>query len=132
MTRRAVAAGFVASMVSRRGHVGLASVLATAASLESGSALAHSASRNWGYPPACCHGDPVAGDCGRIPASTVMPQAEGYVIILRPGDHNKVTRQNRYFIPYDVVIPSGDDSFHICLHPTEKDGNCFFAPRNAM
>jgi hypothetical protein len=118
--------------VGRRVHAVLASVLATAASLESGVALAHSASRNWGYPPACCHGDPVTGDCGKIPASAVTPQAEGYVVILRPGDHKKVTHQNRYFVPYDVVFPSGDDSFHICLHPTEEDGNCFFAPRNAM
>ena len=56
----------------------------------------------------------------------------GYVIILRPGDHHKVTHQNRYFVPYDVVIPSGDDNFHICLHPTEEDENCFFAPADAM
>lgn len=132
MNTTAIAVAFFALSASRRCQAGLGSVLAAAASLESGLALAHSAGRNWGYPPACCHGDPVTGDCGKIPASAVTPQAEGYVVILRPGDHRKVTHQNRYFVPYDVVIPSGDDSFHICLHPTEEDGNCFFAPRNAM
>jgi len=63
---------------------------------------------------------------------TVTPQADGYVIILRPGDHQKVTHKNRYFVPYDSVIPSGDDNFHICLHPTEEHENCFFAPSEAM
>ena len=129
---RAVAAAIAASGISRRGRAALAGVVATAVTLDSGFALAHSASRNWGYPPACCRGDPMTGDCGKIPASSVTAQSEGYAIILRPGDHHKVTHQNRYFVRYDDVIPSGDDSFHICLHPTEVDGNCFFAPRNAM
>ncbi|WP_027167435.1 hypothetical protein [Mesorhizobium sp. WSM3224] len=109
-----------------------AGVIATAAALEGGAALAHGPDRNWGYPSACCHGDPVTGDCGKIPAATVTPRPDGYVIILRPGDHQKVTHQNRYFVPYDVVIPSGDGNFHICLHPTEEDENCFFAPNDAM
>ncbi|PBB40201.1 hypothetical protein CK222_29580 [Mesorhizobium sp. WSM3866] len=106
--------------------------MATAVALESGPALAHSADRTWTYPPACCHGDQVTGECAKIPATAVTPRPDGYVIILRPGDHQKVTYQDRYFVPYDVVIPSGDDNFHICLHPTEEDENCFFAPADAM
>lgn len=112
--------------------VGLAGVIATAAALEDGSASAHSAHSNWTYPPACCHGDPVTGECAKIPSTTVTPRPDGYVIILRPGDHHRVTHQDRYFVPYDAVIPSGDDNFHICLHPTEEDENCFFAPSEAM
>ena len=109
-----------------------AGVIATAAAIEGSAALAHGPDRNWGYPPACCHGDPLTGDCGKIPSSTVTPRPDGFVVILRPGDHQKVTHQNRYFVPYDVVLPSGDDNFHICLHPTEEDENCFFAPADAM
>ncbi|WP_245433108.1 hypothetical protein [Mesorhizobium sp. WSM3866] len=119
-------------LVSTRQRAGLAGLVAAAAALESGPALAHSADRAWTYPPACCHGDAVTGECGKIPASTVTPRPDGYVIVLRPGDHQKVTHQDRYFVPYDVVIPSGDDNFHICLHPTEEDENCFFAPADAM
>lgn len=105
-------------------------VIATAAALDDVSA--HSARSNWTYPPACCHGDPVIGECDTIPSTTVPPRPDGYVIILRPGDHHRVTRPNRYFVPYDAVIPSGDDNFHICLHPTEEHENCFFAPSEAM
>ncbi|MDG4908694.1 hypothetical protein P9228_19910 [Mesorhizobium sp. WSM4898] len=112
-------------------RAGLASIVVTAAVLYGSLALAHS-SRSWTYPPACCHGDSATGECGKIPASTVTPRPDGYVIILRPGDHGRVTHQNRYFVPYDVVIPSGDDNFHICLHPTEEDENCFFAPADTM
>jgi hypothetical protein len=110
----------------------LAGVIATAAALQNASAFAHSADSGWTYPPACCHGHLLTGECGSIPSMTVTPQADGYVIILRPGDHQKVTHKNRYFVPYDSVIPSGDDNFHICLHPTEEHENCFFAPSEAM
>ena len=109
-----------------------AGVIVTAALVEDVSVFAHSADKGWTYPPACCRGDAVAGECGSIPSITVTPQPDGYVIILRPGDHRKVTHQNRYFVPYDSVIPSGDDKFHICLHPTEEHENCFFAPAEAM
>ncbi|MDG4854360.1 MULTISPECIES: hypothetical protein [unclassified Mesorhizobium] len=118
--------------VSTRERAGLASIVVTAAALNGGLALAHSHSSSWTYPPACCHGDPITGECGKIPAIAVTPRPDGYVIILRPGDHHRVTHQNRYFVAYDVVIPSGDDNFHICLHPTEEDENCFFAPADAM
>jgi hypothetical protein len=111
---------------------GLVGVIATAAALGDVAAFAHSADTGWTYPPACCHGDPIAGECGKIPSITVTPRPDGYVIILRPGDHQKVTHQDRYFVPYDSVIPSGDDNFHICLHPTEEDENCFFAPADAI
>ncbi len=116
--------------VGTRRIAGLAGVIVAAAALKD-VCVAHSADC-WTYPPACCHGEPVIGECGKIPSKTVTPRPDGYEIILRPGDHRKVTHQNRYFVPYDVVIPSGDDNFHICLHPTEEHENCFFAPANAM
>ncbi|RWA69386.1 hypothetical protein [Mesorhizobium sp.] len=112
--------------------IGLAGVIVTAAALEDGAVYAHMADSGWTYPLACCHGDQASGECQKIPSMTVTPRQDGYVVILRPGDHRKVTHQNRYFVPYDVVIPSGDDNFHICLHPTEEHENCFFAPANAM
>lgn len=118
--------------VDTRHPLGLAAIIAAAAALDGGAACAHGPDDNWGYPAACCHGDPITGDCEKIPGITVTPRPNGYVIILRPGDHHKVTHQNRYFVPYDVVIPSGDDNFHICLHPTEEDENCFFAPADSM
>lgn len=110
----------------------IAGIVVTAAMLDDVPAFAHSADSNWTYPPACCRGDTTAGECGSIPSATVTPYADGYVIILRPGDHRKVTHQNRYFVPYDSVMPSGDEKFHICLHPTEEHENCFFAPAEAM
>lgn len=110
----------------------LAGVIATAAALEDVSVFAHSANSGWTYPPACCDGDPSTGECGSIPSVTVTPQPDGYVIILRPGDHRKVTHKNRYFVPYDSAIPSGDGNFHICLHPNEEHENCLFAPAEAM
>ncbi|WP_292506587.1 hypothetical protein [Mesorhizobium sp.] len=116
----------------RRFKVGWAGVISTAAALGNVSAFAHSSDRGWTYPPACCHGNPVTGECGKIPSLAVTPQPDGYVIILRPGDHRMITHPNRYFVPYNSVIPSGDDNFHICLHPTEEHENCFFAPADAM
>jgi hypothetical protein len=91
-------------------------------------AAAHGPGTGWSYPPACCKGDPVTGDCHRIPGAAVRAGPDGYVVVLGPGDHPKVTRRERYLVPYGSTIPSGDGAFHICLHPTEHDANCFFAP----
>ena len=41
-------------------------------------------------------------------------------------------KTDTYFAPYDSVIPSGNDNFHICLHPTEEHANWFFAPAHAI
>ncbi|WP_146767924.1 hypothetical protein [Mesorhizobium atlanticum] len=68
---------------------------------------------------------------GRVVERTAMRCCDD-VVILRPGDHQKVTHQNRYFVRYDVALPSGDDNSHICLHPTEEEEDCFFAPADAM
>lgn len=100
--------------------------------LISGSTLAHDSSTGWTYPPACCRGDADHGDCQRIPDRTVQVRPGGWVVVLHPGDHNKVTRQDRYFIPFGDEIPSYDNDYHICLHPTEEDENCFFVPPDTM
>lgn len=93
---------------------------------------AHEASRDWTYPPACCKGTEIGGDCQRIPDGHVKKGRLGYSILLFPGDHRLVTKKQSFFIPYGDEIPSGDSDFHICLHPTEDHMNCFFAPAEAF
>lgn len=93
---------------------------------------AHQTASGWTYPPACCQGDAVDGDCQSIPGSAVLERGGGWTVVLDPGDHRKVTHRNRYFVPYGSEIPSRDGQFHICLHPTEEHENCFFVPPDAM
>jgi len=92
------------------------------------SGSAHQPNEKWTYPPACCKGTEIGGDCQRIPDGQVIKRRHGYSVALYPGDHRLVTRRHRFFIPYGDEIPSGDSDFHICLHPTEDHVNCFFAP----
>jgi hypothetical protein len=94
----------------------------------SSSGSAHQPNEKWTYPPACCRGNDVGGDCQRIPDGQVSKGRHGYAVILHPGDHWQATREHRFFIPYGDEIPSGDGDFHICLHPTEEHVNCFFEP----
>lgn len=91
-------------------------------------ATAHGPEGSWAYPPACCRGDARGGDCERIPEGSVRESKSGYVVTLQPGDHRRVSRSHHYLVPYDSVIRSGDGHYHACLHPTEDDLNCFFAP----
>jgi hypothetical protein len=53
---------------------------------------------------------------------------KGFSVFLHPGDHYLATRNHLFFVPYGDEIQSGDDDYHVCLHPTENDLNCFFAP----
>jgi hypothetical protein len=89
---------------------------------------AHEAKSGWTYPQACCLGNDVGGDCEAIPSSDVTKVPRGFAVILHPGDHHLVSRNHHFLIPYGDAIPSGDGEYHICLHPTEFDVNCFFAP----
>ncbi|CDM59860.1 hypothetical protein [Rhizobium favelukesii] len=89
---------------------------------------AHQASSGWTYPPACCKGQKSGGDCNAIPSSDVRKGPHGFSVIIHPGDHALVTRNHEFFVPYGDEIPSGDGEYHICLHPTEDNLNCFFAP----
>ncbi|KQV28522.1 hypothetical protein ASC97_04430 [Rhizobium sp. Root1203] len=89
---------------------------------------AHQSGSGWTYPPACCKSRDVGGDCEAIPSTAVRKGHRGFSVYLHRGDHHLITRNQLYFIPYGDEIPSGDGDFHICLHPTEDDVNCFFAP----
>jgi hypothetical protein len=89
---------------------------------------AHQAGSGWTYPPACCKDEDLGGDCAAIPSSDVRKGTRGFSVTLLPGDHHLATRSHRFFIPYGDEIPSGDGNYHICLHPTEDNLNCFFAP----
>lgn len=91
-------------------------------------AEAHQAKSGWTYPPACCKAHDTGGDCEAIPARDISPGPRGFSVFLRVGDHHLATKSHLFFIPYGDEIPSGDGRFHICLHPTENDFNCFFAP----
>ncbi len=102
---------------------------------------AHQSGSGWTYPLSCCNGKDFGGDCEAIPRSQVWKGPNGFSVILHPGDHHLVTRNQLFLIPYGDESPSGDGDFHICLQPTdeptEADGigqggryrmNCFFAP----
>lgn len=93
---------------------------------------AHQAISGWTYPPACCKDQKTGGDCEAIPSADVTRGPHGYSVFIHPGDHHSATRSHRFFVPYGDEIPSGDDDYHICLHPTENDLNCFFAPPDAV
>lgn len=92
------------------------------------SATAHDTESGWTYPPACCRGDNERGDCQEVPNTNVSTAPDGFTVLLSPGDHHLVKKRHVFRIPYGATIPSGDSHFHICLHPTEDDVNCFFAP----
>ena len=70
----------------------------------------------------------MGGDCQPIPHHDVSQGRRGYSIFLQPGDHFLATKPQRFFVPYGDELPSGDGNYHVCLHPTESDLNCFFAP----
>lgn len=89
---------------------------------------AHQARAHWKYPPACCKGNEVRGDCEPIPRAEIRKGPKGFSVHLHAGDHHLATREHWFFVPYGNELPSGDSDFHICLHPTEDYVNCFFAP----
>ncbi|MDK1490379.1 hypothetical protein QN219_09945 [Sinorhizobium sp. 7-81] len=93
---------------------------------------AHPTASDWTYPPACCKGDHSTGDCQAIPGRDVSKGRHGFTVVLHPGDHHLVTKKQRFLIPYGDEIPSGDNDYHICLHPTEEHMNCFFAPPDGV
>ncbi|MCY1336182.1 hypothetical protein D9M68_270270 [compost metagenome] len=106
---------------------------------------AHMAAGGWTYPPACCNGNDVDGDCQAIPSSDVTEGPFGFAIHLHPGDHHLVTRNQLLLIPYGTEIPSHDSNYHICLQPTDDPSeaagmgqngkyrvNCFFVPPDSV
>lgn len=97
-----------------------------------GRAAAHDAESGWTYPPACCKAHQLHGDCDAIPTPSVRLGRRGFSVFLHAGDHPLATRPHLFFIPYGDEIPSGDDRYHICLHPSENDVNCFFAPPGSV
>ncbi|MDI7863720.1 hypothetical protein MRS76_17340 [Rhizobiaceae bacterium n13] len=92
----------------------------------------HQSAGGWTYPPACCRGTDIGGDCEQIPTGDVYKGRYGYSIMLHPGDHRLVTRVHEFFVPYGKEITSGDGAYHVCLHPTEDNVVCFFAPPDGV
>lgn len=89
---------------------------------------------NW-YASWCCNGDAHTGDCQEIPSEAVTPIEGGWRVILRPGDHRKVTKTQVYFVPYKneekyspKVRQSQDNQFHACLFPSEETLRCLYVP----
>lgn len=82
----------------------------------------------WLYPLSCCYGDGKTGNCQMIPAETVTETPDGFMVVLKPGDHGMVTARQSFTIPYGKVLRSVDHNYHICLHPRRPTAGCFFAP----
>lgn len=82
----------------------------------------------WAYPIRCCWGPATGrtGDCGMIPASSVVEGPNGFEITLVPGEHPKVTAPLQLTVPYGKEEHSPDGAFHLCLTPDMK-ARCFFA-----
>lgn len=91
-------------------------------------ARGHEAPSGWSYDPWCCSGNQVAGDCQEIPTTSVKPIPGGYQITLDVGDHRLVSRLHVFQIPQAETRDSPDGRFHACLHPTEDNLRCFYAP----
>lgn len=104
----------------------------TVASLVAGASLGHDADGGWSYPMACCKGTMIGGDCQVVPSNRVARSKRGFSVTINPGDHPLATRSHEFFIPYGNEMPSGNKHYHICLHPTEDDVNCFFAPPDGV
>lgn len=89
-------------------------------------ALAHEAMSGWRYPASCCSDR----DCAEIRAEAVTATLDGYVVIVRPGEHPMwpVGRPEPLVlgVPYLDSRLSPDGHHHLCI-----DGSgrmlCFFA-----
>jgi hypothetical protein len=91
-------------------------------------AQAHEAGTGWTYPPECCKGDALSGECQRIPNRSVEKGPRGFLVALGRGDHPRVMWPELFLIPCGDELPSGDSNFHICLHSMGGVVYCFFAP----
>ncbi|MCX8003370.1 MAG: hypothetical protein N2688_00180 [Burkholderiaceae bacterium] len=88
-------------------------------------ASAHQAPSGWEYGRECCSNR----DCAPVPAPRVTP--EGLVFHLPAGSHPAAARQ-----PLTVVVPhrhpgihpSGDDRWHLCVHPELRAFYCAYRP----
>jgi hypothetical protein len=65
------------------------------------------------YDPWCCN----TNDCAMVPTASVTPTADGWLVVLEPGDHPLITRRIEEVIPYDAkgLLRSRDENFHACI-----------------
>ncbi|MDP9813833.1 hypothetical protein J2W42_006709 [Rhizobium tibeticum] len=110
----------------------LSMIIAFTAALAADGSSAHDAPSGWSYPLACCKSSAVGGDCEAVPDGRVTKGRRGFRVIIHPGDHHLATHNHLFVIPYGDEMPSGDKDYHIRLHPTERDVNCFFAPPDGV
>lgn len=82
-----------------RAALGLCFVLAMALP-----ALGHTSDSGMQYPPSCCYGTAVTGDCAPIPRSSVKVGQTGHEVTLKPGDHQLVKDKTITF-----TVPFGDE-----------------------
>lgn len=101
-----------------------AAFLAAAGLLAAG---AHEAPSGWPYPPSCCHGTAVGGDCQMIPREAVRIGPAGYEVTLTPIDHPMVERRIHFTVPYGSERPAPDGEYHVCIKQIEPWWRCFFA-----
>lgn len=90
------------------------------AALLAAPAAAHEFYSGW-----CCN----QRDCAPIPASSVTASPEGYVIVLRAGEHPMVTQDQRFVVAYDAKMQVAPDGrWHVCLYPTQAQLRCIYRP----
>jgi hypothetical protein len=89
-----------------------------------GLAWSHSAPTGWVYDRMCCGGY----DCAAAPDGAVTPTAEGYGIVLYPGEHPLVIAPMFALVPYDHpnIKPSQDQFYHVCI--VSGTVRCLYVP----
>lgn len=115
--------------------IATASVFGTIAAMYAPLVKAHESHGGMIYDAACCSGstggEPSAtrGDCQQIPASSVKAIGDGNIrIVLNPGDHHMVTRQQTFVIKQSETRRSTDGEWHVCLFPFEDVLRCTYMP----
>jgi hypothetical protein len=82
----------------------------------------------WSYDAWCCSNR----DCEPISQTAVTETAEGYRVVLEPGDHSMVRERLEKFFPHSAAKKSGDWSPHACVIPQSQEFRCFYAAPGAF
>lgn len=90
-----------------------------------GSAFAHQAPSGWEYGRECCSNR----DCAQVAAPRITP--EGMLFHLPVGAHPATAREAlTLLVPHRdrAIHPSGDEFWHLCIHPELRVFYCVYMP----